>query len=424
MAAKTGRLLNDCFANDRKRLLHSEALAILRERLVPVTGTETAALAQACGRLCAVDVPATLNIPATDNAAVDGYAFCAADLGKNGGTLAVRYRITAGDTRPIELEPGTAARIFTGATMPERADTVAMQEDCEADRDNASVTIPGGLEPGSNRRRAGEDAKVGDILCRKGAYLRPQEIAAAASTGVDRIDVFRPLRVALLSSGNEIREPGKMLEKGQFYDANRYLIATMLQSLPASITDLGILADDARQVAETLTKAAATHEVILTSGGASKGEEDHFARVLGDVGTRHLWQLAVKPGRPMCFGQIGGCAVFALPGNPVAAFVCYLLYVRPALVAMSGGDWPEPQRYPLPAGFRLENKKTGRREFWRGWIEHEPGGDPVVRKFTRDGSGLITGLRSATGLIEIDEETASVQPGDMVQFIPFEAFGL
>jgi molybdopterin molybdotransferase len=424
MPARTARLLNDCFANDGERLSHGEALAILRKRIRQVTDVETTAIAQASGRICAEDLLAPAKIPATDNAAVDGYAFCSSDIASHGGVLAIRHRIAAGDTRPIALGPGTAARIFTGASMPQRADTVAMQEDCEIDSDAGSVSIPGGLKPGSNRRRAGEDAKAGDILSHRGRFLRPQEIAAAASAGIDRLKVFSPLRVALLSSGNEIREPGGPLQSGQVYDANRHLFAALLRPMPAAISDFGIVADDAGKVGKMLAEAAANHDAILTSGGASKGEEDHFATALGKFGTRHLWQLAVKPGRPMCFGQIGDCAVFALPGNPVAAFVCYLLYVRPALVAMSGGNWPEPARFPLPAGFRFANKKAGRREFWRGWLESDAGGLPVVKKFSRDGSGLITGLREATGLIEVDEETTSVEPGDMVQFIPFSEFGI
>jgi molybdopterin molybdotransferase len=191
-----------------------------------------------------------------------------------------------------------------------------------------------------------------------------------------------------------------------------------------SVTDFGILADDAAIIEEAISRAAETHDLILTTGGASRGEEDHVITTIDRLGKRHLWQIAVKPGRPMAFGQIGDCVFMGLPGNPVAAFVCFLLYVRPAITILAGGLWQEPSRFLLPSAFSLPRKKQNRREFLRGWLETDESGRTCVQKFPRDGSGLITGLRKATGLIELSEEVESVEMGEPVAFIPFSEFGI
>jgi molybdopterin molybdotransferase len=194
--------------------------------------------------------------------------------------------------------------------------------------------------------------------------------------------------------------------------------------LPVTITDLGILADDAAIIEETISLAAEAHDLILTTGGASRGEEDHVITTIDHLGKRHLWQIAVKPGRPMTFGQIGDCVFMGLPGNPVAAFVCFLLYVRPAITILSGGKWQEPSRFLIRAAFSIPRKKKNRREFLRGWLQADETGQLAVHKFPRDGSGLITGLRQATGLIELEEELESIEEGEPVAFIPFSEFGI
>jgi molybdopterin molybdotransferase len=310
--------------------------------------------------------------------------------------------------------------------MPAGADTVAMQEDCEAHTQDGRdfVAIPPGLKPGANRRKAGEDLAEGAIVAAPGTKLRPQEIAAIASTGRDSVSVYRRLRVALLSTGDEIVRPGRPLGPGMVYDSNHYLLSALLGTVDAEITDAGVLPDEAEGVRAKLVELAASHHAVLTTGGASRGEEDHLIASLDAIGKRHLWQLAVKPGRPMSFGQIGDCPVVALPGNPVAAFVCFLLYVRPMLAIMAGGAWPEPQRFAIAASFEIAERKTGRREFLRGKLVPGPDGRAAAEKFPRDGSGLITSLREADGLIEIREDIAAVRPGDMVTFLPFSGLGL
>lgn len=421
----TRHLLDDCFLHDRDRLRHDAALAILRDGLGSIVDMEDVPLDEAAGRIAAAEVTAPRPVPLTDNAAVDGYAFAHADYVAQGGRLPVVVRIAAGHRADTSLGAGEAARIFTGAVMPEGADSVAMQEDCETETtgDKTIVSIPAGLKPGANRRRAGEDLAEGTTLIAPGRVLSAQDIAAIASTGADRVTVHRPLTVTVFSSGDEIVEPGASLVAGQVYDANKTLLKALTDRLPVTVIDGGILPDDAAVVADRLKQAAASSHAIITSGGASRGEEDHLIATLDELGSRKLWQLAIKPGRPMSFGRIDDCAVFGLPGNPVAAFVCFLLYVRPALLTLGGADWHEPVRFPLPAGFDVPKKKPDRREFLRGILKAVDG-KLVADKFARDGSGLITGLREADGLIEIPEETTSLRAGETVAFIPFSEFGL
>ena len=423
MAERT--ILDDCFLHDKDRLRHDEALAILKAAVAPVVGTQTVRLEEASGRVLAEPVNSPRAVPADDNSAVDGYAFAFADYEATGGFFPVVERIAAGHPAQTPLPVGAAARIFTGAVMPGRADSVAMQEDCERhDQDGEDfVVIPPGLKQGANCRLAGEDLASGDAVAVAGQRLRPQDIAAIASTGRAKISVFKPIKVALFSTGDEIVRPGKVLGEGQVYDSNHYLLRALLQTVGAEISDLGVLSDNQKKVAVALASAAAGHHAVLTTGGASRGEEDHLVTTLDALGKRHLWQLAIKPGRPMTFGQIGKTVVLALPGNPVAAFVCFLLYARPVFSVLSGAGWLEPPRFAVPAGFEIENKKPDRREFLRGTLTRE-NGRLEVRKFARDGSGLITSLREADGLIELDEETTAVRRGDLVPFIPFSALGL
>ncbi|MDA4844341.1 gephyrin-like molybdotransferase Glp [Hoeflea poritis] len=421
----TPHLIDDCFLHDKGRMRHDDVVALITSRLGPVVGISSVRLDNLSGRLLAEGVEAPRNVPLHDNSAVDGYAFAHGDYAAD-NTMTIGPRIAAGDRPPAPLAGGAAARIFTGAVMPPNADTVAMQEDCTVSDDGMSVTIPAGLRPGANRRLAGEDVKAGDRLLVPGQRLRPQDIAALASLGKSEIGVFDKLRVAIVSTGNELVEPGSVavLNEGQVFDTNRHMLAALCRDLPVATTDLGILEDDEAAISAALSKAAADHNVILTTGGASRGEEDHIVRTIDRLGKRHLWQIAIKPGRPMSFGQIGDCVFLGLPGNPVAAFVCFLLYCCPALRLLGGGTYREPRRYALPAGFAIKSKKPDRREFQRGWLETDDKGNTVVQKYPRDGSGLISGLRSAGGLIELGEDIRAVKPGDPVNYIPFSEFGI
>ncbi len=418
----TRKLLDDCFLHDKDRLSHDAALALLRARVGPVAGVETVPLDAACSRILAAAAIAAAPVPAHTNAAVDGYSFAAKDYDRGKGTrFEVEGRSAAGHALGGAPRPGVATRIFTGAVMPAGHDTVVMQEDVRAA--DGAIEIPAGLKPGANVRGEGEDVAAGATLIAAGKILRPQDLAALASIGMADVAVFQRLRVAIVSSGDEVVPPGRALAKGQVYDANAPMLRALLANAGVLLTELGILPDDAATVRARLLTAAASHDLILTTGGASRGEEDHMVGALEAIGKRHFWQLAVKPGRPMLLGQIGDCAVVGLPGNPVAVFVCFLMYVWPLLRRMGGGDWPEPRRYRLPAAFAFAARKTGRREFWRGILRDTPAG-LVVDKFARDGSGLISGLRAADGLIEIPEDVPAVHVGDIVAFIPFSEFGI
>lgn len=426
MPPNKNKLIDDCFKHDRDRLKHDEALSLLKERIAPIVSDETLPLSKASGKIIAEAIVSPVAIPAADNSAVDGYAFRHADYATTGGFFEVGDRIPAGDLTPRNLSKSAASRIFTGAMVPTGADTIVMQEDCETHQQGGRpfVVIPPGLKVGANLRKAGEDLKIGDPVAAPGDRLSPQLLAAIASTGKPDVKVCRPLNIALLSSGNELIRPGNPLRPGQVYDANHFLLRSFLETLPVTVTDLGIVKDRFDVVMETIIKAAQSHDVIVSSGGASKGEEDHIVNAIQALGKRHLWQLAVKPGRPMSFGQIDQTLFFGLPGNPVACFICFCLYARPALLRLAGSHWHEPVRFRIRSGFEVKSKKPDRREFWRGILRFDEEGSPFLEKFTRDGSGLITGLRTADGLIEIPEPVTTIKKGDPLAFIPWSEFGI
>ncbi len=419
----TRKLLDDCFLHDKDRLTHDEALAILTGRLRPVVGTERVALAEANARILAETVIAPRNIPAHTNAAVDGYAFAHAHYDRERGShFRLAGRAAAGHALDQVIGAGEAARIFTGAVMPGGSDSVAMQEDVRVE--DGGVFIPGGLKPGANRRLAGEDVEAGATLIEARARLRPQDIAALAATGAGDVACFRRLRVGVISTGDELLRAGAPFSEGRVYDANAPMLMALaaLAGHPASF--LGVLPDKAPLVREKLAEAAASHDVVITSGGASRGEEDHVVKSLDALGSLKMWQLAIKPGRPMSFGQIGDSVFLGLPGNPVAVFVCFLLYATPVLSLLGGGRAHSPRRFAVPAAFSLTRRKTGRREFLRGMLGGAGSGKLSVKPYPRDGSGLITSLRASDGLIEIDERAESIAEGEPVSFIPYSEFGI
>jgi molybdopterin molybdotransferase len=296
-----------------------------------------------------------------------------------------------------------------------------MQED--VDVEDGDVTVPGGLKAGANRRLAGEDVEAGSTLAEAGSRLRPQDIAALAATGLGEALCYRRLRVAVISTGDELLAAGAPFAEGRVYDANAPMLAALSGIAGHPATFLGILPDSAETVRTRLTQAAADFDVVITSGGASRGEEDHIVKSLDALGSLQMWQLAIKPGRPMSFGQMGDCVFLGLPGNPVAVFVCFLLYGMPVLTLLGGGQWKPPRRYAVPAAFSLKRRKTGRREFLRGMLSSLDG-QLSVKPFPRDGSGLISSLRASDGLIEIGESAQGVNEGQPVSFIPYSEFGL
>lgn len=425
MSRDNKKLVDDCFDPEKPRLLHKDALSRLKSIIAPVTDSESVPLTEALGRILYDSVLSPISLPPQDNSAVDGFGFDSSTYEETGGWYPVVARIPAGHPANLIIHPGASVRIFTGAIIPAGIDTVVMQEDCEAhEQDGESyVIIPPGLSQGANIRKAGEDVQKNDTVLPANHRIRAQDVARLASLGFESINVRKRLRVALLSTGDEIKPQGEALSVGDIYNANTPLLTTLLQNLPVEIVEARHLPDDEETVETHIRRLADQCDLVLTTGGASLGEEDYIAKTLDKLGSRYAWQLAIKPGRPMVFGQIGSSIFMGLPGNPVAVLICYLLYVYPALFVLCGGNWRHPTAFKIPANFDMK-KKAGRREFLRGILEYDDEGKQKVRKYARDGSGLIQGLVEANGLIELPEDCTKVKPGDLVDFLPFENFGI
>ncbi len=409
------QLTDDCFAFGTKPMRIEEAVARIAERFPVVAETETVPLGLADGRIAAEDVLAGHDLPPFANAAVDGYAVRFADLNAAGETiLPVSGRIAAGAAAGT-ARPGSAVRIFTGAPMPPGADTLFMQEDVRREGDH--VVLPQGLKPGANARPAGEDLGRGGLAIPAGRRLRPQDLALAAATGHDRITVRRRLRVALFSTGDELLEPGALLRPGAIHDSNRVLLATLLARLGVVVDDLGILRDEPTALAARLAEAARDHDLILTSGGVSTGEEDHVKAAVDALGTLMLWRLAIKPGRPVAAGLVAGTPFLGLPGNPVAVYVTLLFVVRPLLARLGGALYEPPIPWPVKAGFAYR-KKAGRREFVRVSLIRTADGGLEAQKFPRDGAGVLTSLTESDGLVELADDATGIITGDTLAYYP------
>ena len=400
----------------------SMALQRLGERCRPVTKTETVPVRDALGRILAADVTADRDVPPTDNSAVDGYAVCFDDLAGDGETiLAVTGRAAAGHPLGRPANRGEAIRILTGAPLPAGIDTVVMQEDCRIfaeGGDDDRVAVPTGLARGDNARARGEDITAGSVILTTGQRLRPQDLGLAASVGQQTLAVHAPLNVALFSTGDEVRDPGDDLPLGGIYDANRACLVALLQGLGCRITDLGIVADDRAAIADRLGAAAADHDLVLTSGGVSVGEEDHVKAAVETMGELAFWRLAIKPGRPVAMGDVAGTPFIGLPGNPAAMMVCFLLIARPAILGLSGATRLIPLTYRVRCGFD-HRKKAGRREYVRARLETDASGARVAQKFARSGAGILSSFVEADGLVELPAELVQLEPGDTVEFLPF-----
>ncbi len=419
------QLRDDCFANDGALMPADAALAILLDRLHPVVETETVTLRAAADRIAAADVVAERDVPPHDNSAVDGFAVYFDDLSTDtDSTLPIAGRAAAGHPLAQRQKRGEAVRIFTGAPMPAGddggPDTVLMQEDCtiESGTNGEQVVIPLGIGKGANLRLRGEDVHAGATVLTAGQRLRPQEIGLAASIGLTSLTVFRPLRVAILSTGDEVFDPGADLPTGGIYDANRYSLLALLDGLGCEVTDLGIVPDDQEAISAALNEAAAEHDALISSAGMSVGEEDYLSSAVAALGQLHFWKLAIKPGRPVALGQIGGAAFIGLPGNPAAMMVTFLRLARPALLRLAGATDIEPHLYKVRAGFD-HVKKPARREYVRVRLATGEDGNLVAHKFPRDGAGILTSLVEADGLVELSEDTTQLTVGTMVDFLPF-----
>ena len=411
-------LRNDCFAMPQGAHWTpvDDALAHLRSHLAAVTATQTIPLGQAAGRILSAPVVAARSHPPHANAAVDGYAF-AGPLAEGAHTLPLHPgRAAAGVPFAGTVPPGHALRILTGANIPDGADTVVLQEDTTASATH--IALHGPLKRGANARRAGEDMMAGDTILPARRRLTPADLATLAACGIGTVTVHTPLRVGVLSTGDELRAPGQPATDGQIYDANRAMLLADVAAWGHQAIDLGIAPDDRPALRAILDDAANRCDAILTSGGASAGDEDHMSALLQGTGTLALWRIAMKPGRPLALGLWADTPVFGLPGNPVAAQVCALIFAHPALALLSGADWPAPQGFTLPAAF-TKSKKAGRREYLRARVI-----DGAAHVFPSEGSGRVSGLSWATGLVALADPAATITPGTPVTYIPFASFAL
>lgn len=393
-----------------------EALQRLLDGTDALAGFERVASVDALNRVLAEDVRSTLDVPPHDNTSMDGYALRAADVTAAGTVLPVAQRIAAGHVGAT-LEPGTAARIFTGAPMPAGADAVVMQEQCEALPDGR-VRVNLVPSAGAWMRRRGEDVREGAVVLARGTRLTPQAMGLAASVGIAELAVVRRPRVALFSTGDELVMPGEPLRPGAIYNSNRYTLVGLLRAAGCEVSDLGIVPDRLDATRDALRRAAAGHDLILTSGGVSVGEEDHLRPAVQAEGRLDLWQIAIKPGKPLAFGAVrrpeGGEALYVgLPGNPVSSFVTFLLCVRPVLQSLQGMPATPPAGLALRAGFDWP-KPDKRREFLRA----RRNAQGELELFANQSSGVLTSAVWAEGVVD-NPPGQAIARGDTVRFIPF-----
>jgi molybdopterin molybdotransferase len=411
------QLSDDCFAFGGPMMSVDQAVSIIAARVTAVQDIETVSLTAADGRILAKEISAPLPLPPFTNSAVDGYAVRSGDLAQvDEQAFPVAGRVQAGASVQGPVEPGHAVRIFTGAPMPQGADTVFMQEDVRLDQ--GRVVLPAGLKPGANVRMAGEDIPAGHSALAAGQRLRPQDVALAAAFGLTHVEVRRRIRVAVFSTGNELVSPGASRGAAQLFDSNRFMLMAMLVRLGCEVSDLGILGDDRVSLASALKSVAGTLDLILTTGGVSTGEEDHVKAAVESVGTLVLWRMAIKPGRPVAMGIIGGTPFIGLPGNPVASFVTFVHVVRPTVLALAGATQQHLIPMPVRAAFTYK-KKIARREYVRVNLRRGENGVLEAVKFPREGAGLLSSLVDTDGLVELGEEITLVELGQTVGFLGY-----
>jgi len=392
-----------------------DALAELLAHAQPLEGTEQVSTFDADGRVMAQDLVSALQVPPQDNSSMDGYAVRSAEIAGAGVSLPVSQRIPAGSAAQ-PLVPGSAARIFTGATIPDGADAVVMQEDTEPAGEQV-VRILGVPKPGQWIRKSGEDIQRGATVLAKGERLTPAGLGLAASIGMDRLQVARRPRVALFSTGDELVMPGEVppgdMKPGAIYNSNRFFLRALLRRLGCEITDYGIVPDRLDATQQALRLAAEAHDLILTSGGVSVGEEDHIKPAVQSLGSLDLWQIAIKPGKPFAYGKVGSAHFIGLPGNPVSSFVTFLLLVRPFLLRLQGATEIVPKAVPLPAHFTWP-RADKRREFLRARLNAEGGLD----LFPNQSSGVLTSVAWGDGLVD-SPPGRTIARGDAVSFLSF-----
>ncbi len=391
-----------------------EALHYLLAQVTPTQNTETIQIHTALGRVLAESIQADVNVPPHDNSMMDGYALHSFDL-ENNSVLEVSQRIPAGSD-PVALNTGTAARIFTGAPIPEGANMVVMQEETEQEGDNHVRITAQKTQPKQNIRKTGEDIAKGDIILKKGHKLRPQDLGLITSIGIGEVTVYEPLKIATFTTGDELLEPGEAPQKGKIYNANRYVLAGLVPALGFELIDLGQVDDTLEATVEAMKQAAAIADVVVTTGGVSVGEEDHIKPAIEQLGSLDMWKVKMKPGKPLAYGDINGTPFIGLPGNPVSAFATFNLFARPYLLKMQGANELKAKPIWLEADFEW-TKPGFRRDFARAKLVNK-NQKTYVDIYPQQGSGVLTSTVWAEGFVVIPEDS-TITKGDKVAFYPF-----
>jgi molybdopterin molybdotransferase len=410
--------MNKCDVPQVPLVSYDDALRSLLDQVSATEAVENKPLLETLSRILAQSIQSSINGPPADNSAMDGYAINTADIATEGKTsLVVSQRIAAGDTGQA-LKSGTAARIFTGAPIPPRANAVIMQEQVEVVAD----TIEFEVRPAQqlNIRPAGNDIKIGDQILDRGCLLRPQTLGLAASVGLQSLPVYQKIRVGIFFTGDELVEPGEALAPGKIYDSNRYTLHGMLQKLGCDIVDLGLVGDTLEATKSAMLEATGKADLVVTCGGVSVGEEDHVRIAIEQLGDLHLWRLAIKPGKPLAFGKINQTPFIGLPGNPVSVFATFMLFVSPVIKTLQGRYWQKPTAIPVTAGFDWP-KPDSRREFLRARLEQDENLGLVARIYHNQDSGVLTSTAWAQGFVEM-AEGATLKTGDKVDYLPFSEF--
>ncbi|MFR0691564.1 gephyrin-like molybdotransferase Glp [Enterobacterales bacterium AE_CKDN230030158-1A_HGKHYDSX7] len=395
-----------------------EAIAALMDFVPPAPSSVRVDLESALGRILAEDIRSPIDLPLWDNSAMDGYALRSADMGLSGARLKIAGTIAAGEAAQVELQPGQAMRIFTGAPLPPGADSVIAQEDCEVDGDWLQVPV---VAQGSHVRRRGEELCEGAALLSAGKKLRAQDLGLLASVGLDRVNVHRPLRVCLLSSGDELREPGEPLAPGQIYNANRFSVGALLRGWGVEVHDYGVLADTLAASRDALSLAASEWDVLITSGGVSVGDRDYLKQAIRELGELHLWKLKMQPGKPLAFGSIAGKPWIGLPGNPAAALVTALVVARPFLWRAQGRSVVDTLPVTLPAGFDWPTANS-RRQYLRARLELDNNGVARICLHPQQGSAMLRAASWADGLAVV-EAGRTLHAGEPLPFLSFSELG-
>lgn len=378
---------------------------------------EQISLEQAVNRICAKDMISPINVPSFDNSAMDGYAVRLADL-EQSLTLSVAGKSFAGAPFTGEWVAQSAVRIMTGAMLPAGADAVVMQEEVTVNEDG-SVTFPANIKCGQNIRRIGEDVKQGDVVLAKGSLLNAVSLPLLASLGIDKVKVFPRLKVAVLSTGDELVPVGQPLKEGQIYDTNRFTVKLMLEKLNCEILDFGLLPDNEQEFEKAFVKAQQQADLVITSGGVSVGEADFTKTVLEKVGQINFWKIAMKPGKPFAFGKLENAWFCGLPGNPVSALATFYQLVQPVIAKLSGySQWKAPQRFSAIAATKMK-KAPGRLDFQRGYYQVNSNGQIEVQPVGFQGSHLFSSFVKSNCFIVLERERGNVEAGEMVTIEPF-----